>query len=139
MTEVYDAGGNLISLLRQSDGIFDDTDTRYADNLKFAEASDEDLTQIWGEPDRDAIRMFVNAGYDMSDTVSLYAWGNYSDSNANGSFFHRRPDVSQLAPVRLQDGSIYNPRDRYPAGFTPRLCQVRRPFFMTFIVCALAA
>lgn len=120
LTEVYDGNGNLVSLYAGSDGIPDDTDNRYATNLEFAEVSHSRLTQIWGEPERDHIRAFVNAGLELANGADLYAWANYSDSNSNGSFFHRRPGVSQLSILRRPDGSIYNPRDRYPAGFTPR-------------------
>ena len=122
LREIYDGDGNLISLARGSDGVFDDVDTRYADNICQAEVGQPNscLTQIWGDPDRDSIRMFVNAGMDLNNSTQLYGWANFSDSNANTSFFHRDPDTAQLAPIRLQDGSIYNPRDRYPSGFTPR-------------------
>ena len=121
-TEIYDGAGNLISLSRGSDGVFDDVDTRYRDNICSAEVGQPNscLTQVWGDPDREAIRIFVNAGVDLNNSTELYAWANYSDSDANTSFFHRDPDTAQLAPIRLQDGSIYNPRDRYPSGFTPR-------------------
>ncbi len=122
LTEVYDGAGNLLSLVRESDGIPDDRDTRYRDNICEAEIGQPNscLTQVWGDPDRDAIRMFVNAGMDLNSSTQLYAWANFSDSNANTSFFHRDPDVAQLAPIRLQNGTIYNPRDRFPSGFTPR-------------------
>jgi iron complex outermembrane receptor protein len=122
LTEVYDGAGNLLSLVRASDDIPDDLDTRYRDNLCEAEIGQPNscLTQIWGDPDRDSIRMFVNAGIDLNNSTQLYGWGNYSDSNSNTSFFHRDPDVAQLAPIRLPTGDIYNPRDRYPSGFTPR-------------------
>ncbi len=125
LTEIYNDAGTLVSVSRGSDGIYDDRDDRYAANLPFAEIGDagrgdEKYVQVWGEPDRAAVRSFVNMGYDVSDTVSLYSWFNYSHSDANTGFFHRDPDVAQLAPVRTPDGAIYNPRDQYPGGFTPR-------------------
>ncbi len=120
LTEVFDGAGNLVSIYNQSDGIPDDIDRRYAENIRFAEISDNRLTQIWGEPERDAIRAFVNAGYELSGGAQIYGFANYSDSNSNGSFFHRRPGVAQLNVLRLEDGSLYNPRTRYPGGFTPR-------------------
>ena len=122
LTEVYDSTtGQLVSIRNSSDGILDDPDTRYADGICFAEVGQGNcLTQVWGEPDRDAIRSFVNMGLDLNNSTSLYGWANYSDSNSNTSFFHRRPGVSQLQLVRQEDGRIYNPRDRYPGGFTPR-------------------
>ena len=101
------------TVLRSSDGIPDDTDQRFAINLANPE-------QVWGQPEAESIRTFVNIGYDISENVAFYAFANYSDSEADGSFFYRRPGVSQLAPLRLQDGSIYDPRTRYPGGFAPR-------------------
>ncbi len=121
LTEVWSPDGRLISLIEGSDGIWDDRDTRYRDNICNAEIGQGNcLTQIWGMPDRDAIRSFVNAGYDINASTQLYGWANYSDSNSNTGFFHRRPGVPQLQILRLADGTIYNPRDRYPGGFTPR-------------------
>jgi iron complex outermembrane receptor protein len=120
LTEIFNPAGALISIINGSDGIADDTDTRYADNLQFAEVSDSELVQVWGEPERDAIRTFINAGFNLTDTTQVYGWYNYSDSNSNGSFFHRRPGVGQLSLLRTPDGEIYNPRSRYPSGFTPR-------------------
>jgi iron complex outermembrane receptor protein len=120
LTEIWSPDGRLVSLIEGSDGMWDDRDTRYADNICNAEIGQGNcLTQIWGMPDRDAIRSFVNAGYDLGN-AELCAFANYSDSNSNTGFFHRRPGVSQLQILRQPDGTIYNPRDRYPAGFTPR-------------------
>ena len=121
LTEVYDpVSGEFITLARGSDGIPDDLDTRYADNLPFAEASDSELVQIWGAPEREAFSSFVNAGLELGGGRALYGWANYSQSDSNGSFFHRTPAEDSLAPLRTETGEIYNPRDRYPAGFTPR-------------------
>jgi iron complex outermembrane receptor protein len=123
LTEVYDpVSGALVTLSHSffGDGIPDDTDTRYADNLQFAEISDSQLVQIWGAPDREAIRSFINAGLDLDGGSQLYAWANYSDSDSSGSFFHRLPQRAVFVPLRTETGEIYNPRTRYPAGFTPR-------------------
>ena len=121
LTEVYDPlSGALITIARGSDDIPDDIDTRYADNLRFASVSDSELVQIWGEPDRDAIRTFINAGFDLANGSQLYGWANYSNSNSNVDFFHRPPDNSVLSPLRTETGEIYNPRSLYPASFTPR-------------------
>jgi iron complex outermembrane receptor protein len=121
LTEVYDPlSGELITITRGSDDIPDDTDTRYADNLRFAEISDSDLVMIWGEADRSAIRTFVNAGFEFENGIQLYSWANYSDSDSNVDFFHRRPTDQNLAPLRTETGEIYDPRTLYPASFTPR-------------------
>jgi iron complex outermembrane receptor protein len=119
LTEVY-IGGQLVSIFGRSDGIPDDTDTRYADNLRFAEISDSELVQQWGRPNRDAVHALINAGYELSDSLSLYGWANYSDSNADRNSAHRRPGTSALALVRTPNSEIYNPRELFPAGFTPR-------------------
>jgi len=129
-TEVYDPiSGQLLTLafvdangdtIPDGDGIPDDTDTRYADNLHSAEISDGELVQIWGEPDRKAFRSFINAGLELDNGRELYGWMNYSESDSNGSFFHRTPLDATLMLLRTETGEIYNPRDLYPAGFTPR-------------------
>jgi iron complex outermembrane receptor protein len=74
----------------------------------------------WGEPVRDGIRVFVNSGIALSDSSEAYAWFNYSDTNADGSFYHRRPGIAQFKLSRDATGRIHNPRDQYPGGFTPR-------------------
>ena len=120
-TEVYDPlSGEFVTLARGSDGIPDDTDTRFRDNLRFAEVSDSELVQIWGEPDREAFRTFVNAGFELAGGSELYGWMNYSRSDSNGSFFYRTPADATMVPLRTETGDIYHPRDRYPASFTPR-------------------
>ena len=122
LTEIYDpVSGEFITLARGSDGIPDDTDTRYADNLGSAEVSDSELVQIWGAPEREAFHSFINAGLELGGGTELYGWFNYSNSDSNGSFFHRPPSDAVFAPLRTETGEIYNPRDRYPSGYTPRL------------------
>jgi len=121
LTEVYDPlSGAFVTLATGSDGIPDDTDTRYADNLRFAEISDSPFEQIWGAPEREAISAFINAGLELDSGAELYGWMNYSDSDSNGSFVYRFPQSSVLVPLRTPTGEIYNPRDLYPGGFTPR-------------------
>jgi iron complex outermembrane receptor protein len=121
LAEIYDpVSGDFITLARGSDGIPDDTDTRYADNLPYAEISDSQLVQIWGEPEREAFRSFVNAGLELGGGRELYGWMNYSQSDSNGSFYYRPPFAEVFVPLRTSTGEIYNPRDRFPAGFTPR-------------------
>ena len=112
-TEVRDADGRLLSLVRGADGIPDDASPRYRDNLRNPE-------QIWGEPPRIDRKVFVNAALPVGGEREVYGFANWRDYDSNGSFFYRRPGVQQLLPVRLADGSIYNPRDRFPGGFTPR-------------------
>lgn len=124
--EVYDpATGRLVSIVVPPrgvplDGIPDDTDPVYANNLPFAEITNTPFVQVWGAPEREALRSFVNAGFELDNGTELYAWGNYSDSDTNGNFFHRWPVRNPLRPVRLETGEIWSGRSIYPAGFTPR-------------------
>lgn len=80
-----------------------------------------DYVQKWGQPDAEALRGVVNAGYDLSDTLSVYAFANYSKSSAT-EYFNYRPPVSNAVnatPIRQQDGSIFLFSSIFPAGFTP--------------------
>ena len=117
LTEIRDSIGNLISLVWGADGIPDDTTPKYKENLANPE-------QIWGEPAREDAKLSMNFGIPLTTELlgqtELYGFGNWRDSESTGSFFYRRPGVGQLNPVRLADGSIYNPRDRFPGGFTPK-------------------
>ena len=80
-----------------------------------------DTNQRWGRPNHDAIRVFFNAGIDLSNGSELYAFGNYSDGESDKTFFNRFPYNGTLEDVRQADGSIYNPLEIFPGGFTPNL------------------
>jgi len=48
--------------------------------------------QIWGQPNvNDDIKLFINTGYEISDNLELYAWGNYAERQVEGGFFFRNP------------------------------------------------
>ncbi|MEP6342777.1 MAG: TonB-dependent receptor [Maricaulaceae bacterium] len=54
--------------------------------------TDIDSVQIWGQPNvNDDIKLFVNTGFDISDSLELYAWGNYAERQVEGGFFFRNP------------------------------------------------
>lgn len=111
----FNGDGVIDSLLFRSDGIPDDPDTRFKDNLPLPET-------IYGATPQESKKVFINAEYRLGDDMELYAFGNYMTKQSDSSFFYRSPSASQLAPLRLRDGSIYNPRaSLYPGGFTPRL------------------
>ena len=78
------------------------------------------VVQPWGAPNAEALRFFFNAGMPISETVDFYAFGNYSDSDSDGSFFYRYPHNKTIEKLREPDGSIYFPLEIYPGGFTPR-------------------
>jgi iron complex outermembrane receptor protein len=119
LTELW-IDGQLVSLLTGSDGVPDDTDTRFADNLRFVQLSDSELVMLWGRPEREAFSTVVNAGYDLSGKTSLYGWATFSKSDTNRPATHRRVGRGAMLPVRTSDGAIYDSRDLYPAGFTPQ-------------------
>ena len=79
-----------------------------------------DTVQPWGIPSSDAIRGFVNAGYNINATTELYAFANYSQSHADGGFFYRYPGNGTIENLRTPDGSVYSPLMKFPGGFTPR-------------------
>lgn len=127
LTHIYSDGtdgnakGTLLTIVNAGDGIPDDPDYRFRDNLCNAEIGAGDCNEMtWGEPVRDGIRVMVNSGITLSDSSEAYAFFNYSDTNADGSFYHRRPGIAQFKLSRDATGRIYNPRDQYPGGFTPR-------------------
>lgn len=74
----------------------------------------------WGSPNYEAAKIFFNAGIDLSDSMELYAFGNYSESEGDGSFFYRYPGNGTIEELREPDGSIYTPLEKFPGGFTPR-------------------
>ncbi len=76
-----------------------------------------------GQPKSEAIRTFVNSGFELSDAAELYAFGNYSRSQATNDFFYRYPGNAQPVndnPVRLEDGTVFRFAELFPAGFTPQ-------------------
>lgn len=82
---------------------------------------DSSNVQIWGQPESEAFRSFVNMGYTLPGGQELYAFANYSNSSADGDFNYRFPGNSVNGPlIRLQNGSTYKFDSLFPAGFTPR-------------------
>ena len=79
-----------------------------------------DVVQPWGQPNTSGKRVFFNAGYALSPEAELYAFGNYSESEGDGSFYYRYPGNGTIEDIRLEDGSIWNPTEFFPGGFTPR-------------------
>jgi iron complex outermembrane recepter protein len=78
-------------------------------------------SQPWGQPASESLRLFFNAGFDLSETSELYAFGSWSDSESDANFFYRRPVIGLFKELRVADGSIYSARDLFPAGFTPQM------------------
>ncbi|WP_231759288.1 TonB-dependent receptor plug domain-containing protein [Microbulbifer elongatus] len=79
-----------------------------------------DVVQPWGQPNSEGARVFFNAGYDLGGGKEVYAFGNYSESSADGGFYYRYPGNGTIEDLREADGSIYTPLEKFPGGFTPR-------------------
>ncbi|MFZ5720125.1 MAG: TonB-dependent receptor plug domain-containing protein [Pseudomonadota bacterium] len=71
------------------------------------EASFDRYNAWYGEPDVEQYTLFANAGYDLSDTASLYGWASYQNRDATSAGFFRRA---------LDDRNIIQ---IYPDGFLP--------------------
>ena len=96
-----------------------DQDPEFIEAAKNA-SLEGDVVQPWGRPNSEGARLFFNAGYDLGDGKELYAFGNYSESEADGSFYYRYPGNGTIEDLREEDGSIYSPLEKFPGGFTPR-------------------
>jgi len=80
----------------------------------------------WGRPESSGFRSVFNAGYELNETTSLYAFGNFADTYGAYSFFYRAPGRSgalEQMPSNPNDPSQGNICwcDSLPAGFTPNL------------------
>jgi iron complex outermembrane receptor protein len=66
-----------------------------ADIVGNSEVAYNGLGQRWGDPEIDALKFFVNTGYDVTDTFQLYGHGSYMDEETEGGFVYRAPAGSQ--------------------------------------------
>ena len=121
-TYTYAADGSVTQVLPGSDGVPDDRNTRYADNYHRigGERPFAGPAQIWGAPARQQALLVANAALPLA-RASLYGFATFAAKDQASGFFYRRAGVRQLLPLRLADGSIYDPRARlFPSGFTPQ-------------------
>lgn len=96
-------------------------DPTYQANFRNANAAGvTEVVQPWGQPQTEAARIFINAGYQIDADTEFYAFGNYSDSDTDGNFFYRYPGNGTIEDLRRPDGSIYSPLQIFPGGFTPQ-------------------
>lgn len=52
----------------------------------------DEFAQYWGTPDvDDNIKIFINSGFEISESAELYLFGNYAERTATGGFFYRNP------------------------------------------------
>ena len=60
------------------------------------------LGQRWGDPDVEALKLSVNAGWEISERAELYGFATYMDNDTVSDFFYRSPvlDPSAGIPAR---------------------------------------
>lgn len=96
------------------------TDPTFLAGVDDANIGQGPYVQPWGSPNTEAVRVFFNSGYDLGGGIELYAFGNYSNSSADGGFYYRYPNNGTIEDLRRADGAIYSPLEKFPGGFTPR-------------------
>ena len=104
----------------RADRVAASQEASYVNN--FANASLDttgDIVQPWGRPNEKRSGIFYNAAVPVSNG-EIYSFGNYTTSEADGSFFYRYPFNGTIENLRTQDGSVYSPLELFPGGFTPR-------------------
>ena len=53
----------------------------------------------WGDPDVEATRFVINAGYDISDSLQIYGHATFSQNEVISDFFYRAPVLPASAGV----------------------------------------
>lgn len=78
--------------------------------------------QRWGKPDREAVRLAMNASYAFTPAVEGYSFATYGEGKGVNDFNWRNP-VSTNAYDTTPLDPDYDLSAIYPAGFTPRFGQ----------------
>src|SRR3546814_14703688 len=76
-----------------------------------------------GKPSERAARLIVNSGIDLTDDTSIYAFGNFSKSKGIANATYRVPGGGHNVmdnPIRLDDGTEWRFKDKYPLGLAPQ-------------------
>ncbi len=73
------------------------------------EATFDRFNAWYGEPEVEQLTFFANAGYDLSNGVSLYGWASYQDREAVSAGFYRPANDAR------------NVIQIYPDGFLPQI------------------
>ncbi len=88
---------------------------------------DAPFTQTWGRPETSGSRLFINSGFDISDTQKAYARLGYGDTDGRYRFFYRNPGHSTLVGTNgiVTQGYTGHLAD---VGFTPYLDGAQNDF-----------
>lgn len=85
--------------------------------------------QLWGSSPRTAYKLVVNTGVALTDTVELYAFGNYGFSRGDQSFNYRQVSAFALSrnngTATTVGGGPPNPTFSHPVYLTP--CPAANP------------
>ena len=79
------------------------------------------LGQRWGDPEVETTKLFVNTGYDISDSVELYGNFGYSENSTISDFFYRGPVLDPEYEFRAR-GTLQadgNPQDSSTWDYLP--------------------
>jgi iron complex outermembrane receptor protein len=66
---------------------------------------DAPLVQSWGRPETSGLRLFINSGFEISDTAELYARFGYGDTEGRYRFFYRHPTTHSTFTTQLPFGA----------------------------------
>lgn len=84
---------------------------------------DAPFVQTWGRPEIESALFFVNAGYDLSATSSLYLQSNFADTFGRYRFFYRNGDnpATEGYDAHVTLTTLYEVwgYTGLPQGFTP--------------------
>lgn len=61
---------------------------------------DAPLVQTWGRPETEGVRFFLNSGFDLSGSASLYARFSLAETDGRYRFFYRSPTHSTFTSQR---------------------------------------
>jgi iron complex outermembrane receptor protein len=96
------------------------SESTFIEGLGNANLGGENVVQPWGQPNNTRTSLFFNSGYEISENMKFYAFGNYAESEGDASFYYRYPGNGTIENLRTEDGSVYSPLEKFPGGFTPR-------------------
>lgn len=124
-------GGHLTATLTHTDSEATSRTRQRPDAIAFQAANPNlvvpNPVQRWGQPDREATRLVVDAAMPLTEAVELYAFGTYSDSSGVTDFNWRNPSTdSSYRNSPLFPG--WNLSQTYPVGFSPKFGQDETDF-----------
>ena len=70
---------------------------------------DEPFVQTWGRPQTEGFRLYINSGFEISDTAELYVRFGYADTKGRYRFFYRAPDHATFTGL-VTEGEDFSPQ-----------------------------